>query len=490
MDDFVTAESQHFNSAVNSLTQDRYKYNPIRESKFTTAQPITTTIITTTTTAAPPTTQKSLLQDFLEEMLKNDKVSTHVTSTTEFPVWTMSTPLTTIYASDNGEITTLKENHTPIVTTLTLNADNEQITTTSASSDESKNELDKATSLSPEQISQLSQEEIKDSEEYHAEDSQEDKIDRNNLENVGIIAQRYKLPSNYPGSGASKEAEDNTTGHLAARDKGKEHIMTLKRPEENVEENEAHPKNHRVKWSEVRYPSAFDKSQSALKQHSTTSIPGFTTRNEGETSVKTLSDYVAAIFDSMKSGDGREEEEEVAKVVEAKNESAAKNSYRFNDIASVSEISAKEIEKSTLKTITFQGPSTVEFSRNAHTTQRVHSEENATDPSEAQSATDTTTKESATTLESTAPIPDATVNVMTPSEEPLTTKTSTIATSTEKTITSLDRTADNVDRANSTMGMLGKILRTSTTTRVSHMTEICYRGRCVMTKPKMEDATR
>jgi hypothetical protein len=25
---------------------------------------------------------------------------------------------------------------------------------------------------------------------------------------------------------------------------------------------------------------------------------------------------------------------------------------------------------------------------------------------------------------------------------------------------------------------------------VSHMTEICYRGRCVMTKPKMEDVRR
>ena len=61
--------------------------------------------------------------------------------------------------------------------------------------------------------------------------------------------------------------------------------MTLRRPEEDMEENEAHPKNHRAKWSEVRYPSAYEKSQSTLKQHATTSIPGFTTRNDGETSV-------------------------------------------------------------------------------------------------------------------------------------------------------------------------------------------------------------
>ncbi|XP_014486430.1 PREDICTED: uncharacterized protein LOC106750537 [Dinoponera quadriceps] len=489
MDDFVTAESQHFNSAMNSLVQDRYKYNPIRESKFTTAQPIATTI---TTTTAAPTTQKSLLQDFLEEMLKNDKDSnpTYTTSvTTEFPVWTMSTPMTTIYTSNNDETTTIKENPTPIITTLTPNADNDRATTTSENSDESKNEADQATSFSPEQIYQLSQEEMNDSAEekssteYRVKISQEDKIERNSLENVGIIVQRYKLPSNYPGLETLKETEDSTTGLPTARDKGKEHVMTLKRPEENVEENEAHPKNHRAKWSEVRYPSAFDKSQSALKQHSTTSIPGFTTRNDGESSVKTLSDYVAAIFDSMKSGDSRgEEEEQVAKVVEAKNETPAENSYRFNDIASVREINSKEIEKSTPNTVT-----TTEFLRDARTTQRVDPEENTTSLPEAQSTTDTTTKESVTTLDSTTPILDSTVNTITPSEETTTTKT---ATSTEKTITSLGRVVNNVDRENSTMAMLGKVLRTSTTTRVSHMTEICYRGRCVMTKPKMEDATR
>lgn len=36
---------------------------------------------------------------------------------------------------------------------------------------------------------------------------------------------------------------------------------------------------------------------------------------------------------------------------------------------------------------------------------------------------------------------------------------------------------------------LGEVLRTSTTTKVSHMTEICYRGRCVMSKPKVDHST-
>lgn len=492
VDDFVTAESQHFNSAVNSLVQDRYKYNPIRESKFTTVQPIAMTTMTITTTAAP-TTQNSLLQDFLEEVLKNDEVSvpTHVTSIpTDFPIWSTSTPITTTYSSDNDETTTLKESHTAVVMTVTpSNSDYEHMATTSASSDGAKDEPDQMTSLSPKQIFQLSQEAVEDpagvkSEEYRTENSQEDKVDQNDLENVGIITQRYKLSSNYPGgSETSRQVEDSTTGLPAARNKGKEHIMTLKRPEENVEENEAHPKNHRAKWSEVRYPSVFDKSQSALKRHSTTSIPGFTTQNDGEASVKTLSDYVAAIFDSMKSVDGQrqEEEEEIAKVVEAKNQSPADDSYRYNDIALVREISA--IEKHALKTVT-----TTDSSRDAYTTQHVDPEENATSLPEAQAATDTTTKESATTLESTAPSPDATVNAITPPENTMTMKISTTATSTEKTTTPLS--ADNLDRANSTMTMLGKVLRTSTTTRISHMTEICYRGRCVMTKPKMEDATR
>lgn len=491
VDDFVTSESQHFNSAVNNLVQDRYKYNPIRESKFTTIQPIATTI----TTTATPTTQKSLLQDFLEEMLKNGKVSnpTHVTPIpTDFPVSTMSMPITTTYYSDNDETTTLKENHAPIVMTVTAsNPDNEHITTTNESSEESKNEPDRTTSLYPEQIPQMSQEEIKDatrvnSEEYRAENSQEDKFNRDDLENVGIIEQRYKLPLNYPsGVETSKQIEDGfKTGLPATRDKGKEHIMTLKRPEENIEENEAHPKNHRAKWSEVRYPSTFDNQQSTVKQHSTTSIPGFTTRNDGDTSLKTLSDYVAAIFDSMKTVDGRgEEKEEVAKVVETKNESSAENSYRYNDIAEIREIGAKE--KSALK-ITM----TTDSSQDAYTIQSVNPRESTTSPPEAQTATDMTTKESATTLESTTPISDTTVNAIITPEEIAMTKTSTTTTSTEKTTTPLGRSVDNVDQANSTMTMLGKILRTSTTTRVSHMTEICYRGRCVMTKPKMEDATR
>lgn len=43
---------------------------------------------------------------------------------------------------------------------------------------------------------------------------------------------------------------------------------------------------------------------------------------------------------------------------------------------------------------------------------------------------------------------------------------------------------------NSTESILGKVLRTSTTTKVSHMTEICYRGRCVMTRPSRDDQFR
>ncbi|KYN36256.1 hypothetical protein ALC56_09216 [Trachymyrmex septentrionalis] len=417
VDDFVTAESQHYNSAVNSLVQDQYKYNPIHDSRFTTAQPIATTVTISSTTAAE-STKKSLLQDFLEEMLKNDEVSipTRITSiTTEIPDWT-STPMTTPYVfSDDGQVTTLKENYTPIDTTLIANIDEERVTTVTENLNESKDESYEATTEAQKEVKPKTY-----------KNSQEDKSE-NNLENVEIFNQRYNLPSNYPdGIGISKKNEDSTTKlagfskddkKLSAIGKEKEHIMTLKR-QENVEDNEAHPKNHKTEWSEVRYPSDFDRSQTTMNSYTTTPIPGTVTRNEGESTVRTLSDYVKAIFDSMKNA---EENEEIAKVIEAK-----KN-----------EIKPKEIQE-------------------------------------------TTTKESAINSETTTSIPETTTNTVILSEETLITEPSTTTTKTSS------RQMGNIFRTNSTM--LGKVLKTSTTTKVSHMTEICYRGRCVMTRPKMDDA--
>lgn len=472
-DDFVTAESQHFNSAINSLVQDHYKYNSVRESKFTTDEP--TTVIASTTIVTE-TTRKSLLQDFLEEMLKNDEVSipTRVTSiTTEIPDRTIltptTTPMTTPYiTSDNSEVTTLMENYTQNET-LTSNAiDEERVRA------EWKNDIKETTSeTTSEQIVHLSQEETKvqeeaTSKEYWDEDSQEDKSEQNNLENVEIFNQKYNLSSNYPdGSGTSKEIEDTVAEltnpptakegiqKLSAINKGKEHIMTLKRNEKNDEGNDAHPKNHRIKWSEVKYPLTLDKSQSTLKLQFTTPIPGVVTRNEGDSSVKTLSDYVKAIFDSMKSAENQEEVEEIAKVVEAKNETPAKADQIIG---------------------------TTDSSRDIYTTQNI--EENTTNLEEAQGITETTTKEN-TIFETTTLIPDTITNTAISSEETIITEPSTITPIT-KTTTPIRQFTDTVIRANSTQ-MLGKVLRTSTTTKVSHMTEICYRGRCVMTRPKMDD---
>lgn len=477
-DDFVTAESQHYNSAMNSLVQDQYKYNPIRESKFTTAQPTT---VTASTATGAESTKKSLLQDFLEEMLKNDEVSipTRVTSiTTELPDWTISTPITTPMTtpyifSDDGEVTTLKENYTPIDTTLIPNE--ERVTTINENSNGSKNESQEAIF---ERTTHLSREETEVEEEVKPgeyKNSQEDK--QNNFENVEIFNQRYNLPSNYPDrSGILKKDEVGTElldfpaaneeiRKLSAIGKEKEHIMTLKK-QQNMEENEAHPKNHRTKWSEVKYPSAFNKSQTTSNSYFTTTIPGVITRNEGNGNVKTISDYVKAIFDSMKNA----EEEEVAKVIEAKSET---DNYNLNDtLALAHATSAKENEKIDRK------DDTSDSSQDISVTQRVEVGENGTKPEETQ---EVTTKENATTLEVTTLTPDTTTNTVVPSEETLITEPSTTTT---KKATSIRQTS-NVFRTNSTM--LGKVLRTSTTTKVSHMTEICYRGRCVMTRPKMED---
>lgn len=478
-DDFVTAESQHFNSAVNNLVQDQYKYNPIRESKFTTVQPIT---VIATTTNATETTQKSLLQDFLEEMLKNDEMSipsrvTSITSTTDIPDWAIltptTTPMTTPYvASDDGEMTTLKENYTQTSATLTSNTDEEHVTVTHKSLAEWKND----TKETSEQTAHLSQEETEikeaESKEYWDKDSQEDKSEQNNLENVEIFSQKYDLPSNYPDKSETlKEIEDtiakltnfSTTKKdiqkLSAVNKGKEHIMTLKKYEENIAKNDAHPKNHRIKWSEVSYPLTLDKSKSTLKLQFTTPLPGIVTQNEGESSVKTLSDYVKAIFDSMKSAENQEEVEEIAKVVETKNETPERAD---------------------------QVISTTDSSRDIFTTQHTNIEENATNSEEAQSIIDTTMKENTTIFETTTVIPDTITDTVVSSEETIITDPST-TTSTMDPMTSIGRATGTVIRANSTHTMLGKVLRTSTTTKVSHMTEICYRGRCVMTRPKMDD---
>lgn len=474
VDDFVTAESQHFNSAMNSLVQDEYKYNPIRESKppITAAEPIATSVTATTTTVTEAI-RKSLLQDFLEEMLKNDEVSipTRVTvGTTELPDWTMTTPMTTPYA----EITTLTENHTTSFghTTLAPNVVAERVTTTG-----SKEDSREATSSESSDVRKETK-----SEDYWDKNSQENNTsEQNNLENVEF-SENYNLPSHYPdGSGTSKEIEDTIAEmtaipavnqeirKLSAIQKEKEHIMTLRRKQKvNVEENEAHPKNHRAKWSEVRYPSVFDKS----KSHSTTSIPGVVARNEGgeDTNVKTLSDYVKAIFDTMKNAEEEEEEdeeEEVAKVVETKNETPAINV----DVASLRRTDAeKESEE-----IDREETDVTEHVRDAHTTERVE-ETNAVE--EARSVTEeATTKESVTRSETTtAQIPDDTTTVA-PFEE-----TGTTQDFPATTTTSIKQTTGV--KTNSTETTLGKVLRTSTTTKVSHMTEICYRGRCVMTRPK------
>ncbi|KAG5343308.1 Y5729 protein, partial [Acromyrmex heyeri] len=464
VDDFVTAESQHYNSAVNSLVQDQYKYNPIHDSRFTTAQPIATTVTISSTTAAE-STKKSLLQDFLEEMLKNDEVSipTRITSiTTEIPDWTTSTPMTTPYVfSDDGQVTTLKENYTPIDTTLIANIDEERVTTVTENLNESKDE-------SYEAITEV-QKEVKPK-KY--KNSQEDKSE-NNLENVEIFNQRYNLPSNYPdGLGISKKNEDSTTKltgfpkedkKLSAISKEKEHIMTLKRQEN--EDNEAHPKNHKTEWSEVRYPSDFDRSQTTMNSYTTTPIPGIVMRNEGESTVRTLSDYVKAIFDSMKNA---EENEEIAKVIEAKSET---DNYNTNSTALAHAASMKESKEIDRKAATTNSPQDI------YATQRVEVEENEIKSKEIQ---ETTTKENAINFETTTLIPDTTTNTVILSEETSITEPSTTTTKISS------RQMGNIFRTNSTM--LGKVLKTSTTTKVSHMTEICYRGRCVMTRPKMDDA--
>lgn len=450
--DFVTAESQHYKSATNSLIPD--EYNIARESKSSTVRPNVTSSIATTTISSGLT--KSLLQDLLEEMLKNHDtpVPARVTSitTTEMPDWAFSTSMTTSYNQDE-EDTTLRENYTTVSDTVISNTDKKHPITATESSAETKNESQKLVSpLRRHNVDYSSQDEIPrqretKSEEYQKKESREDTVVRNNLRNVNVFSRRYKLPLNRPDETSVLEKVKNTDSvttefptvreedirKLSAVEREKEHVMTLPGQKEAIEEE--HPKNHRTKWSEVRYPLNFDKSQTTVRSHATTPVPGVVTQNEGDNNTKTLSDYVRAIFDSMKSA---EEEEEVAKVVEAKNESTDKPTNN-------------KLNETSVKT----------------STERNKIDETVTDTKMMEATTMITDTSTMNTPEIESP-----VNTVVPKTGPI-----------RRTV------GDNV-KTNSTDTMLNKIVRTSTSTKVSHMTEICYRGRCVMTRPKMENATR
>lgn len=465
-DDFVTAESQHFNSALNGLFRDQYKYNPVRQSK------------PSVSFASP---EKSILQGFITDILKSDEPTE--------AAWTvhpaMTTPTTTTTTTTTPPMSIEDQETTEIQTTTIPTASKIEETTIAETPFD---DLFVKLAKKPQDTGKMKEEKKEKSERkkgVEGEMGQETwessrKWNQKNVQNTlnfGYVAGKYKTNREKDVNDTlvelSRRVEKLTVNEKEAKRKsdivesvnetGEEDrgVELLKRQNEEVknEENFNHPKNHRVKWSEVRYPSAFEQSKPSNWKHDsgkiggkfgTTSIPGLVTRNEGDTSVKTLSDYVQAIFDTMKSA---EEETNTATDTEENMDGEIttvlppSNTLHLPDRSNEEKLTMKDDDGTTKMTI-FEGVDGNEANTDV---------ENAT----------TTISDEATTSSS-AENNSATVPPLSTTFKP-----------SSPTLSS-----------NSTESILGKVLRTSTTTKVSHMTEICYRGRCVMTRPSRDDRFR
>lgn len=471
VDDFVTAESQHFNSALNGLFHDPYKYNPIRESKLPTED--------------PKSSEKSVLRDFLTEILKTDEPSPRTTTTESAEeAWTMSPAMTTpMVIPDDAEETTTIENQT----TTPPTTDKPEETTTTRSSEDSASKLTQDSSNKMEKNGQSwSEEKTKDEKK---KTKVEDLWESTNKENWGqksaqgsldhgFFTDKYTTKENYleakeEGQGRTRlKVVDNDEvegfGKVSGKTSGESE--SLENSEESKEEdNYAHPKNHRSRWSEVRYPSAFDRSQASWnheRKAAKAAIPGLETKNEGDGSVKTLSDYVKAIFDSMKSA---EEETTIARS-EAADETPTTLQTPLDGGLEV--LGSEEEERSTTKGADVKG-----------TTQATFLTEDSKAMNEVESKEVTQATESTVDID---PQDSTTLGRVSTSESPTSSSPEHLATEPPTTTT----TPSTTMQSNTTESILGKVLRTSTTTRVSHMTEICYRGRCVMTRPSQDDRSR
>ena len=315
------------------------------------------------------------------------------------------------------------------------------------------------------------------------------KRSQKNTVNFGSITGKYKTDGN-DASKSNDELNDSEAARGIDQREGKNDVAEdpsgkdkesasefEERNKESRDENPNHPKNHRAKWSEVRYPFAFDHSKPSNRNYdpktsgrsATTSIPGLVTRNEGDSSVKTLSDYVQAIFDTMKSAEeeatvaNTESPDEIATTVLPVFSTEIPDRLNRSDEENSSKLKDDEIETTTR----------MSFEESETKTTNVYENEKET---MSESTTNVPLK-NVTTLEKIE-----TTSTINPSSEDYS--------ATEPLLTTTPKPSSTALLTNSTESILGKVLRTSTTTKVSHMTEICYRGRCVMTRPSRDDRLR
>lgn len=312
----------------------------------------------------------------------------------------------------------------------------------------------------------------KDVEDALSLDLFEKEAKRNEVKEAWKEENKLKEDSEGTQSEESLDREKLKSINEDERDFGKSNkeTDTFEASQASKDDYYAHPKNHRTKWSEVRYPSAFDRSPAwnqNPKRNSNSAMPGLVSKPE-DNSVKTLSDYVQAIFDSMKSAEetttAKTEELEVTTI-----QVPSDTEFTFSSVGDEERSTMKEADSRVTTQATVMKDEKATKDAETFVKETTQTESTSIDPEEA------------TTLERVTTTPEGVTS--SPTELPATDLPTTIT-------ASPDSSVSTTATSNATESMLGKVLRTSTTTKVSHMTEICYRGRCVMTRPSQDDRFR
>ncbi|XP_012276070.1 mucin-5AC [Orussus abietinus] len=409
VEDFVTAESQDIGSAAKNLLQGKEKSG--MESKYGNRG-------SEETVDAEEVPRKSILEDVLEMFGGSDVQSSRAPlTTTDHPEepWTV-----TVSSADPEAATTtseIAEKNTEIYSTPTGAPGSKTITVVipdttmtmtttpgTTPSEDSKTTLDRQEFLT----------------RYH-------------------MAQNF--PRKFqPSSIGRVDPESSETPKRLQNEESEVSSGT-----EQVVNNENHPKNHRMKWNEVRWPSGqslFDYSkfnpwvfgnqstEGGTGKREFTGEPGNTETSGTSASPEVVADYVKAIFSSI--------------------ESDAAESITSVDPEETKSSPPVETETTTIPEVPTSSRAT---SKNSTVPEEVPENRGES-------------RESGSTLEAASVI-------------------DSMAGSTTLEVLSSSTTPSTLD-----VTPTGKVLRTSTATKVSHMTEICYRGKCVMTRSKKEARAR
>lgn len=410
-DEFVTAETQHINSAVNSLESslDSTKYNSHEES----TKSMIKSLESLETTQSPVEFTES--SSASESMESNDTVTINYTENPE--------------QAKAEELTTISLVSSDALQEKTINEDKKIPETTESFS----LEIDTTVTDSPPTTT------ILPTTTMPTTTTRETTTKKTWDVTKGYADWFVKKPQQYYQTGL--EAADDTDRENANNDKN------------GTEGSDNYPKNHRPEWSEVHYKSDREAHGYARSEvlPPPAQVPGIVTKSVGDTSVKTLSDYVQAIFDTMKNAD-----EEGGLVDNGSSPPEIKVETNTNSLHLDNDDQEKEM-----------------------TTKSEPIEENTKKVAKSLSIPTTST--------TSRPSEDLTTLKLLQTDFKSSITNSGIPTVPNTVIT--NQTSD-ISNKKSPQTKLGEILRTSTSTKVSHMTEICYRGRCVMTKPRKDSEKR